>query len=392
MASESEVSAFEEEGLSSPSTFQLQTSSIRNSANFKSKSANIFGSLETIEKGYSSAVSERGWRAAGVETEEEHDAEEGLIKRGCIFKKPWDALSHKGSTVGSASQLSLRPSSGKPGFDNRAVSPSSRSLDTRPSVKVGSVAKPQAGAQQESSGSSSTTVFRKPDQHLDRRRSFGGRGEGRPIQGLAGRGRRGPPDHVLNPHKYTKYSLEETNMCGNSANRSVALGFLRELRKRKQQVDNPASEDPSASGQFVFKQPRQSTTEDQAEQPFKKTYGNVFKMPEYEVGKGPGLKSKKLKTARLREEHDSACEALVETEREKSFAVSVFCTDHFENEDSLNKGKTKDKGPVQLQGDNSLCHENTDKAEQSKPGVDEESFKSRKGKGKRHFRGRQEDA
>ena len=50
------------------------------------------------------------------------------------------------------------------------------------------------------------------------------------------------PDHVLHPQKWTKYSLEDdgtdksTGMSGEALNRHVALSFLDDIRKRKEDL------------------------------------------------------------------------------------------------------------------------------------------------------------
>merc|ERR1719505_140284 len=73
-------------------------------------------------------------------------------------------------------------------------------------------------------------------QRMYHKRGRGGRGRGR------GRGRvpNKVPDHVLNPEKWKKYSLEEDGssvpahdgLSGDQLNKKIALDFMGELRKR----------------------------------------------------------------------------------------------------------------------------------------------------------------
>lgn len=59
------------------------------------------------------------------------------------------------------------------------------------------------------------------------------------------------PDHVLHPNKWTKYSLENEGtdersaMSGDALNKHVALSFMEEMRKRKDNSSNITAESDS---------------------------------------------------------------------------------------------------------------------------------------------------
>ncbi|XP_038053418.1 uncharacterized protein LOC119725895 [Patiria miniata] len=381
MAAKPEGFISERMSSSPPSTFQLQTSTIRNSAPFKTKSADVFGSLDTMERDYNSTVGKREIDVGGAKADDEKEAEEGCIKRGCIFKKPQGSLVHK-ALADAVTQTADSSSSEVHGVD-KASSPYLRSPGKHASVKHGATTSGQLGS---TADRRDNTSFRRPDRGAWRNVGRRGRGTSNP------RGRHHPADHVLNPNKYTKYSLEETNMCGNSANRSVALGFLSELRKRKQQGDNQTVQESGTTEQLVFQKPRETRTLDQAEQPSKKSYGSVYKMPKYEVGKASAPKNKKPKISSFWE----TAGMNMEDELGNPRARPVINLDHFENEQSMDKeddrAQSVSQSDLRTSCSNPPGPVDTDKPEQSEAAQHEGgTFKSKKGKGKRHFRGRQED-
>ena len=123
-----------------------------------------------------------------------------------------------------------------------------------------------------------------------------GRNEGR---GHSGRRpppprRRGPktPDHMINPSKYTKYSLSDVSkdQMSDKSNTRAAFDFLRELKDRKDhKYDEDSSikeQDSSSSHKVTFKKPIRNHQEHG--QP--STSGNVVRdgvkrvMPECVVG------------------------------------------------------------------------------------------------------------
>ncbi len=260
-------------------SFQLQTGSARNGDNFKSKSADIFGSLEVIERKYESET--KSFNV--IDDDEGGDKEERRsIERGCIFKKPkrslYDSLS--GKTDLKTNQD--RDNSGQYGI---LISKSNPPVTEAP---VTSTSQP--------SKQDTKTVFRKPGSHPKSKESkedmsryssrSPGWSRGQKQGAWNGRpkgGRCQTPDHLMNPQKYTKYSLEETNMCGNAANRSIALGFLNDLKKRKDS-ESKSSTEVCEEGKHVFQKPVFISKEQTEQSPKKKVYGSVYKMADYEVG------------------------------------------------------------------------------------------------------------
>ncbi|XP_065840897.1 U5 small nuclear ribonucleoprotein TSSC4-like [Oscarella lobularis] len=53
------------------------------------------------------------------------------------------------------------------------------------------------------------------------------------------------PDHVLHPDKWTKYSLDDVNVCSDAQNSRAAFDFLAELRERKRKSTAAPGEDES---------------------------------------------------------------------------------------------------------------------------------------------------
>eukprot|EP00118_Oscarella_pearsei_P020873 m.230953 g.230953 ORF g.230953 m.230953 type:complete len:155 (+) comp40063_c0_seq22:71-535(+) len=59
------------------------------------------------------------------------------------------------------------------------------------------------------------------------------------------------PDHVAHPEKWTKYSLQEVNVCSEAQNSKTALNFLSEIRQRKKASDESGmAEDESQKVMF----------------------------------------------------------------------------------------------------------------------------------------------
>lgn len=66
------------------------------------------------------------------------------------------------------------------------------------------------------------------------------------------------PDFKVNPHKYTRYSLEDTDVTTNRENSQAAFAFLREMDSRKRKAnDSPGQEELQAiaEGKINFKKP-----------------------------------------------------------------------------------------------------------------------------------------
>lgn len=72
-----------------------------------------------------------------------------------------------------------------------------------------------------------------------------------------------PPDHVLHPERYTKYSLADTPGVSNQSNARAALDFLQEIRDRKGPGDTGNDDAPGPgrdrSRTVTFRKPPSSS-------------------------------------------------------------------------------------------------------------------------------------
>ncbi|XP_068750362.1 uncharacterized protein [Montipora capricornis] len=104
------------------------------------------------------------------------------------------------------------------------------------------------------------------------------------------------PDHVLHPDKWTKYSLEDDGterspgMSGDALNRHVALSFMDEMRKRKDNASDLSESDSdivmSEKHTFSKSVTKHKLLGDQV--PVKSQFvEGVNVMAEYTVGKSP---------------------------------------------------------------------------------------------------------
>ncbi|XP_071505976.1 uncharacterized protein [Diadema antillarum] len=118
----------------------------------------------------------------------------------------------------------------------------------------------------------------------------GGRGSNR-----QGRGRRQrEPDYKLHPERWTEYSLEDTDLSGESANKRAAIDFLREIRERKAKEQRSEVWDADLyCDKIQFKKPVEKAKDEQVAESMKPMHGDVHKMPEYIVGQKKARLSKK---------------------------------------------------------------------------------------------------
>jgi hypothetical protein len=64
------------------------------------------------------------------------------------------------------------------------------------------------------------------------------------------------PDFKRNPHKYTKYSLDDAAPVSHESNRQAAFAFLDELKKRKASDNQDEDDNSSSEGQKIaFRKP-----------------------------------------------------------------------------------------------------------------------------------------
>lgn len=107
------------------------------------------------------------------------------------------------------------------------------------------------------------------------------------------------PDHKKNPHKWVKYNLATTSDVTDKSNTTAALSFLKDLEKRKHNLEDEVPE-PLDAGKIVFKKPK--TFEQKSEK--SKTYRDgKLCMPAFEFGSKIPRESKKEK--RMRGENSS---------------------------------------------------------------------------------------
>lgn len=95
------------------------------------------------------------------------------------------------------------------------------------------------------------------------------------------------PDYCLNPHKWTKYSLEDVKNedISERGNTTAAMSFLKEMERQKEKIEQPGSS--KATGKILFKKsviPKRSLTETQDEGGAKIFRNSKLVMPEYVVG------------------------------------------------------------------------------------------------------------
>ncbi|XP_072182388.1 uncharacterized protein [Diadema setosum] len=111
----------------------------------------------------------------------------------------------------------------------------------------------------------------------------GGRGS---ITSRQGRGRRQrEPDHKLHPERWTEYSLEDTDLSGESANKRAAIDFLKEIRERKAKEQRSEVWDADLyCDKIQFKKPVEKAKDEQEAESMKAMCGDVHKMPEYVIG------------------------------------------------------------------------------------------------------------
>jgi len=132
------------------------------------------------------------------------------------------------------------------------------------------------------------------------------------------------PDYKINPHKWKKYSLEDSDISDRS-NTSAAFQFLAEIEQNKQNASDADDEAMGSSNPIVFnrktkfthlaalrKDTESSSDDNQCDKAVLK--GSKVVMPEYVIGQKPKSKNKKatqsVTSKRSNETSDSAKAAL----------------------------------------------------------------------------------
>ncbi|XP_065051336.1 uncharacterized protein LOC135681011 [Rhopilema esculentum] len=171
------------------------------------------------------------------------------------------------------------------------------------------------------------------------------------------------PQHVLHPEKWTEYSLEEDGtqqLCkegkiGDELNKNVALNFLEDLRKRKEDEDKNSSENTSkdfvncspSSSKGMKRKREQVELDDEAalntegvgneaginvEEPLVNSSGCAFRMRTYEFGQ------KQSRSANLHPQPKTnskeLCLSHLDDGEEKNVSIET-------NEEQINEEKEK---------------------------------------------------
>lgn len=146
------------------------------------------------------------------------------------------------------------------------------------------------------------------------------------------------PDHVLHPEKWTKYSLEEDGteknagmLTGDALNRHVALSFIDEIRKRKENTNKNVEfeSDVVMAEKHVFSKSAIKHKIEVDEIPPKSLLvDGVNIMPEYVIGQSPAKTPKTPKT-------QSQAYPAKKTPHSAGDAV---CLEHLKEQDASEKG------------------------------------------------------
>lgn len=111
----------------------------------------------------------------------------------------------------------------------------------------------------------------------------------------------GIPDHVAHPERWEKYSLEDVNeavggLSGDALNRHIALSFIDDLKKRKEENEEDKVLDIEMKEKIVFSKDVIKHRMEVDEVTTPTVHGGVHVMPDYVVGQTPSRKSKKMVT------------------------------------------------------------------------------------------------
>lgn len=118
------------------------------------------------------------------------------------------------------------------------------------------------------------------------------------------------PDFKINPHKWTKYTLNDVtaDQVSDISNTNTALDFIKTLEKRKMSFNMDLDNDVVDDSRHVFRKPNNmrlassKITEKESKTSF---IGNKLVMPEYVVGCEQQKKSKRL--VNISKVHESNC-------------------------------------------------------------------------------------
>ncbi|XP_054757696.2 U5 small nuclear ribonucleoprotein TSSC4-like [Lytechinus pictus] len=202
------------------------------------------------------------------------------------------------------------------------------------------------------------------------------------------------PDYKMHPERWTEYSLEDTDVSGESANKRAAVDFFRDLRKRKAEEQREQAWDADLyTGKLEYKKPVLKSNTEQSDQTDKKqSYGDVHKMAEFQFGQSKP-KVRKLPSERASSSQGSG----------SSISDSISLGHLGEEEDgSQSEGSIKetdqscDSSIKIIQSDSSKTvgndAEDGDELKEAtgdgRGKTEKPVFQRKTGKGKRHIRGR----
>ncbi|KAL5266458.1 hypothetical protein ACHWQZ_G003749 [Mnemiopsis leidyi] len=145
--------------------------------------------------------------------------------------------------------------------------------------------------------------------------------------------------HEISPHKFTKYSLEDTNIADDSENKTIALNFLNDLRKNKEgQLEESASS--TKEEKIVFRK-RERLTKNEGDDTIKKApskHKSVVVQEEYVIGQTKSMSKRHARAAgsssALRQ-HARAASKSSSKGKERSRVTACYLDDEENEEDEL---------------------------------------------------------
>ncbi|XP_063686560.1 U5 small nuclear ribonucleoprotein TSSC4-like [Bolinopsis microptera] len=101
--------------------------------------------------------------------------------------------------------------------------------------------------------------------------------------------------HEITPQKFTKYTLEDTDLTDDRDNKAIALSFLNDLKESKSELEPT----PSSEGKIVFRK-RARTSENQGDEEIPKgpsKHKNAVVQEEYVIGQTKSVSKKHARAA-----------------------------------------------------------------------------------------------
>ncbi|XP_033118384.1 uncharacterized protein LOC117117999 [Anneissia japonica] len=145
--------------------------------------------------------------------------------------------------------------------------------------------------------------------------------------------RRSRQQDYSNPAKWTKYSLEDTDIGSESQNKKIAFQFLAEQRARN--TDSTTNVVANLDDKITFSKPLAKEVNDTGKTN-PKMYGNVFRMEECVVGAPKKLKAKTDRKPKA------------ESMPSIHVQLDLKYLDASDEEDPLTKGKNKQEGEEKI--------------------------------------------